>query len=291
MFECVSLARKNINILRSMNEQRISFNEINKDFFEVYDKSNFAQQIFLRRNVFLLKNNTEYCGYLWLTKEGKYTYNIESMYVMKNIKADIDGYSTLINEIPMYSTLEYTCQDNPYNNNILNALGFIAEKGTIELIYNFDSKNLAIPLPENVGFQQFIEGRDESLRCKIQNTVFKSNSRIPLTVDDIYYDEAQKYYIQDASFFIKENEVYVGYGQVIMENSYPVIVNVGILSEYRKKRYGRYLLLKLLEKIKDLNFKSVKIRVSSDNFIALNLYKDIGFKPVHYKYLWKLERK
>lgn len=290
MFECVALTRKNMNILRSMNRLRIYFNEINKDFFEVYDKSNFAQQIFLKRNVLLLKSGTEYCGYVWFTREGKYTYNIESMYVMENTRDDVDCYNTLINEIPIYSTLEYMCQDNQYNFNILKTLGFIAQKGTIELIYNFDSKNIAISPPESVSFQKFIEGRDESLRCKIQNTVFKSNSRIPLTVDDIYYDEAQEYYIEDASFFIRENETYVGYGQVITENSYPVIVNVGILSEFRKKGYGRYLLLKLLEKIRDLNYKSVKIRVSSENFIALNLYKDIGFKAIHYKYLWKLER-
>ncbi len=106
---------------------------------------------------------------------------------------------------------------------------------------------------------------------------FKSHDRIPLTKEDIYFDESQNYYVKDASFFIKKDDEYIGYGQVILENNIPFIVNFGILSNFRKEGYGKVLLNHILNKLKIKGFKKVMIRVSSENEIALNLYKSLGF--------------
>jgi GNAT superfamily N-acetyltransferase len=290
MFECVVLTRRNLNVLRNLNSLRTEFNELNKDFFERYDSSNFAQQIFLRRNVRLLKKEKKLCGYIWFTKEEKDIYIIESMYVEYNTDNYIKGYNSLIDGVSMFSNLQYLCQTNDYNRSILNDLMFNVKQGTLELIYDINGNNINVNIPQNVSFERFVEGRDESIRCKIQNVVFKSNSRIPLTVEDIYYDESQSYYLDEGALFVKVNGEYAGYGQVILENMIPVIVNVGILNEYRGKGLGKYLLLELLKIIRDCQYSNVKIRVNTENYIALKLYKNIGFKESHYKYLWELKR-
>lgn len=290
MFECAVLTRKNINALKSMNTLRKEFNEINKDFFEIYNKSNFAQQIFLRRNVLLLKKDMNYCGYIWFTKEDKYNYCIESMYIVSNIENFIHGYNTLINGVSMFTTLQYLCLSNENNKNVLEDLGFNISQGTIELVYDMEDKDIYFALPDTVRFEKFIEGKDEAIRCTIQNTVFNSNNRIPLTIEDIYCDESQKYYIDQGAVLVKVNDEYAGYGQIILEDMTPVIVNVGIINKYRGKGYGRFLILQLLKIIKSLQYSRVKIRVSSDNYIAQKLYKSIGFREVSYKYLWELKK-
>ncbi|MCS4470801.1 GNAT family N-acetyltransferase [Clostridium botulinum] len=63
----------------------------------------------------------------------------------------------------------------------------------------------------------------------------------------------------------------------MLENNIPFIVNFGILSNFRKEGYGKVLLNHILNKLKIKGFKKVMIRVSSENEIALNLYKSLGF--------------
>lgn len=289
MFNCVALTRKNLNVFKYLNTSRTQFNTLNKDFFEVYNSSNFAQQIFLRKTVFLLKRSAdEYCGYIWITKEDRGIYSIDSLYVSNELEDTFACYKALLSKINQSSKYKFLCHDNLFNNMILNKLGFKIVQGTIELKYDLHSNIINFTTPDNITFEKFIRGQHELLRCKIQNNAFHSNGRIPLTVEDIYYDETQDYYIANCAIFIKENNKHIGYGQVILEDSGPVIVNLGILSEYRGKKYGRYLLLYLLKIIRECGYENAIIRVNSTNLIALNLYKDVGFKEISYKYLWEL---
>ncbi|WP_406541200.1 hypothetical protein [Clostridium ljungdahlii] len=61
-----------------------------------------------------------------------------------------------------------------------------------------------------------------------------------MTLEDIYFDEAQDYYFEKGAIFLKQNDEYIGYGQIVMENDIPVIVNFGILKEFRGKNMVRH---------------------------------------------------
>ena len=65
MYECVGLSKRNLNDFKKLNSTKNNFNRLNQDFFEVYNKCNFAQQIFLRRRVKLLKRDSTFIGYIW----------------------------------------------------------------------------------------------------------------------------------------------------------------------------------------------------------------------------------
>ncbi|MEW8956616.1 GNAT family N-acetyltransferase, partial [Clostridium sp.] len=136
--------------------------------------------------------------------------------------------------------------------------------------------------------ENFKESRHEELRCNIQNSVFHDENRIPLTLEDIFYEEKQNFYVKNGSIFIKANNKYVGYGQIILSNKEPLIVNVGILKEYRNSGLGCLLMKSLINKCKDLKFKDVRIRCYADNYTALNLYKKLGFKEENYMFNWTL---
>lgn len=289
MVECVMLNRRNINALKQLNDNRKKFNELNEDFFEVYDDCNFAQKIFLRRNVFLLKSDAGYFGFIWFTSDGKNNCYINSMLVLEQDIKLKQYYSVLLSNISRYSKLQYLCIKNGTNYEVLQSLGFIIKEGTISLSYTFDHNYGGLDLPTNITVKQLKIGRDELIRCRIQNDVFEVPGRIPLTVDDIFYDETQKYYFEQGAFFIMEGDKYVGYGQIIIEDSEPVIVNLGILKEFRGKGYGKLLLMQLLHVISQNNFSRALIRVSEENKIALKLYEGVGFTIESQKYLYELK--
>lgn len=287
MFQCVRLNKKNFNIFKKLNTSNSSFNSLNKDFFEAYDKCNFASQMFLKRKVKLLKKQDDYIGYIWFEMEDKNNCNINSLNVPK-IHSHLP-YKFLIDVLKHNCTISYLCENNNYNFEVLQNIGFHKKDGTLILLYCIEEH---IPLIQKQGleFQIFRLGVDEKLRCDIQNKIFKDDSRIPLSLDDIYIDEMQNYYVQNGSIFLKMNEEYIGYGQIILEDDMPVIVNFGIVEEYRGCGYSKVLLRYLFNIIKCNNFTKVKIKVKSSNEIALNLYKSLGFKIVGQIYKWQLKK-
>lgn len=288
MFKCVNLKNSNMVNLRELNKNRREFNFLNGDFFLVYDNSNFAQKIFLKRNVKLLYKNNKCVGYIW-TNVHKNVCHINALNIEK-IDSLQEGYSYLINSIKKNPIINYDCENNGYNYNILEGIGFIKTEGTVELSLNLDKWINFIDIPPNINFENPVFHKHEKIRCYIQNEIFKSNSRIPLTVEDIYFDESQKYYMADCSFFIKKETEYIGYGQVIIEKEQPFIVNFGILQNFRGKGYAKILLTHILNTLQSKGFKKVMIRANSLNKVALDLYKNIGFSLYKEIYTFQLKK-
>jgi ribosomal protein S18 acetylase RimI-like enzyme len=56
------------------------------------------------------------------------------------------------------------------------------------------------------------------------------------------------------------------------------IYGLGVLPEYRRKGYGRAVLLKAVEKLKEGNIKNVMLQVATEDARALNLYQSCGFR-------------
>lgn len=275
MYSCVKLNKKNLSNFIELNKNKDLFNVLNEDFFKLYNESNLFYRFFLRKRVTLLKSDKEYIGYIWATISSKKTYTINAMNIKSNYLS-LDNYAILLKTLKENYIITYLVQKNSYNMPILKELGFAIDEGTLKLelclnnIPNFDISN-------DIDFEVFIKGKHEEIRCNIQNEVFKNDSRIPLTLLDIQMDELQDYYVDKGAILVKKDNVYIGYGQIILESENPTIVNLGILKEYRGKKYGKSLLLYLLRLVKLNGYNKTFLKVSYNNIEALNLYRSLGF--------------
>lgn len=149
-----------------------------------------------------------------------------------------------------------------------------------EILLNMEATTFGnIDNMKDIIFRHFIEGEDEELRCKIQNSVFYDENRIPLSLSDITDEEYEDYYINNFGVFICKNDGQaIGYGQVIYSDGAYTVVNLGILEQYRHKGYGELLLKYLIELCDKNSIKYVYIKVERENINALSLYKKVGFK-------------
>ncbi|WP_242846103.1 hypothetical protein [Clostridium novyi] len=134
-------------------------------------------------------------------------HRINSMYIVENDNI-LNDYSYLINNLDLSYPTIYTCEKNHYNFDILNKIGFEKIHGIMEMSQNLNSiKEMYVP--SDIKFKKFIRGKDEAIRCFLQNTIFESKNRLPLTIKDIYYDEMQDYYCEDSAIFFKTKEIVI----------------------------------------------------------------------------------
>ena len=281
MYNLASLTLKNINSFRIINKDNTNFSLSNKNFFEEYDNSNIIQKMFLRKNVYLLSEEVgkrleiNYIGYIWIEKHSKHYSSINSINVLVGNDL-LNCYKALIRPLVSNSLITYECECNDVNVDILRKLGFKKSRGFMELekqcleYYNAQA-------PEDVTFSIIEKNKDEELRCTLQNEIFKNNNRIPINVEDIYYDEAQEYYFDNGSILINLCGTPIGYGQIIVEGNMAIIVNFGIIGKHRKEGYGKVLLINLLNVAMKNNFSKISLKVDSNNVAALNLYFSLGF--------------
>ncbi|MBU3092208.1 GNAT family N-acetyltransferase [Clostridium sp. CM028] len=285
MYKLISLTLKNIESFRKISRINTNFSLSNKDFFEQYDNSNIIQKLFLRKTVNLLLEENNYIGYIWFEKHTKYHSSINSINVIEDNNL-VYCYKILISSLVSNSLITYECEDNGINIDILNKLGFTRLKGVMELELECKEYFNAL-VPSNITFSIVKKGKNEKERCLLQNEIFKNDDRIPINVEDIYYDEAQEYYFNEGAIFIKLDNIPVGYGQIIVEDKAAIIVNFGIVEKYRKEGYGKVLLRHLLNIAMDNDFSKVSLKVDSNNVFALKLYISLGFNIKKEVYTWK----
>lgn len=282
MYKVVRLNKYSLDILRELNNNREFFNKSNEEFFSIYDNSNFPSQIFIRRRVRLLFKGDVAIGYVWIEPYEKDVNKIKALYIEGDYKeASIkEAYEFLLHSLPKKKIYIYSCLQNDLNEKLLKDLLFSLKGATITLKRNiedyYDTKFQPIER-EHISTRAFIRDKDEELRCKIQNEIFKNNKRIPLSIDDIYFDEAQEYYIEEGALFLYYKEQCIGYGQLMLDHEKPLIVNFGLIEEYRGSGFSKILMNLLLRKAAMLNYKECFIKVSSSNEKALGLYKSSGF--------------
>ncbi len=295
MYKSISLTLKNINNFRKINRFNTNFSLSNKDFFQEYDNSNLIQKMFLRKNVNLLLEENKYVGYIWFEKHNKHHSSINSINVIEDnnliyyysaLISSIDNSLIISNLIKDNSLITYECEDNDVNISILSKLGFKRSKGFVELEREC-SGYINAPAPENITFSIVQRDKDEKARCALQNEIFKNDDRIPINMEDIIYDEEQEYYLDKGAIFIELNNIAIGYGQIIVEDGVAIIVNFGIVEKYRKKGYGKILLIYLLNIAKDNDFSKVSLRVDTKNVSAYNLYRSLGFDIKREFCTWK----
>ncbi|MBU3098882.1 MULTISPECIES: GNAT family N-acetyltransferase [Clostridium] len=285
MYKSIGLTLKNIDDFREINKFNTNFSLSNKDFFALYDSSNIIQKLFMRKNVNLLMEDNNYIGYIWFEKQNKYHSCINSMNVIEKGNL-IYFYKNLIGSVINNSLLTYECEDNKVNIDILSELGFKRTKGFRELEKQC-SEHFNTFVTSEITFSIVKRNKDEKLRCLLQNEIFKNDDRIPIDIEDIYYDEEQEYYFDKGAIFIKYNNEPIGYGQIIVEEKSAIIVNFGIIGKNRNVGYGKVLLEYLLNIAMDNNFSKVSLRVDADNIVAFNLYRSLGFSVKKEFYTWQ----
>ncbi len=285
MHKLISLTLKNIESFRKISKINTNFSLSNKDFFEQYDNSNIIQKLFLRKTVNLLLEEDNYIGYIWFEKHTKYHSSINSINVIEDDNL-VYCYKTLISSLVSNSLITYECEDNGMNIDILTELGFTRLKGVMEL--EVECKEYFNTLvSSNITFSIVKKDKNEKERCLLQNEIFKNDDRIPINIEDIYYDEAQEYYFNKGAIFIELDNIPIGYGQIIVEDKAAIIVNFGIVEKYRKEGYGKVLLRYLLNIAMDNDFSKVSLKVDSNNVFALKLYSSLGFNVKKEVYTWK----
>ena len=291
MIKLKKVNRNQMSLLRKLNSKAMTFNTLNEDFFHVYDSLNFIEKFVLKRNLRFLFKDHVLSGYIWYDTVEDGTFYIESFYFnedfINDFKKDDFDFFILKNKI---DTIICSSDGNPYLKKFLAYLDFKPYDESIELIYDLDDYSFNNNY-DDIKLESFKENTHEEIRCNIQNSVFHNENRTPLTLKDIYMEEEQDYYISGAGLFIKKDEEYVGYGQIIKNEYSGTIVNVGILKEHRGNGYGKFLIDGLLKKSKELGFKKIKIKTHKDNIVALNLYKSMGFVKDREIILWRYNEK
>ncbi|MBC8059932.1 MAG: GNAT family N-acetyltransferase [Clostridiaceae bacterium] len=288
MFNCAGLNKKDLKRFEELNRRRKEFNELNENFMDDYNSLGYAFQIFLLKKIKILKCGSDLAGFLWVNSLNKYNTTINAISVIDSVNM-YQGFNILISLIKGNSSLNYSCMKNDFNFGILSESGFKKKDGTLELSKHLVNYNNII-YDENISFHVVEKGPLEKIRCELQNEIFKDVNRVPLKMEDIYFDELQNYYLKPGSILMRYKNNYIGYGQVIIEFNNATIVNFGILKKYRNRGFGKELLFHLLNIILIYNYNFAFIKVKSYNDGALNLYKSCGFKILSESYNWVLNR-
>lgn len=222
-------------------------------------------------------------GYFWFEKIYEKTYSIKDLVIDRNLGDELNKDKDKFFERGLFI---YECEDSNFSNSILKSLGF--RKTSETLLMKKDITAMPdIDLPNNISFKFMENNKEEELRCNLQNNIFEEDSRIPLTLDDIYYDQCQEYYLPNSSVFIRNGNEAIGYGQIIFNNGSYFIVNLGIVKEYRGMGFSTYLLNHLVNIAYSRGIKEIAIRVDKQNEIAKKLYSTNGFRFVNNVSIWE----
>lgn len=291
------LTLHNMDIFKEIYSRNFEEANYNKDFFKSYDSQNFLIKFLYRKSIRLIKVNEIYIGYIWYESSSSQYTKVWALYIdfkymgllNKNILSLFNNY-----------LLSYEALDTLQNSIVLESLGFTKKKYTLLLKLNLktyeDKKDeyikeveFKLRLNNTINFYTriFDPGKDEILRCDIQNDIFEQLNRLPLTTEDIYADMAQDYYINELCILAILNNEYIGYGQIIYNRSMFTIVNFGIVSKYRGLGFGNLFLNEMIEYAKKYGIENLYIRVDSDNIKAINLYRKIGFLDENKVLVWE----
>lgn len=125
-----------------------------------------------------------------------------------------------------------------------------------------------------------------SLVLRIQDNVFKKNIENILSkyrnknifYEQIFIDFVLNKYDNAYYFYIYDKNEIVGCCKSAIRQNKVELVNIFIDENYRGNNYSYYMLKNMIQFLKkDKNIKKISLSVLKNNYIALNLYKKIGF--------------
>ncbi len=284
MFKFSKLTLSSLKDFQKLNDKRLYYNSLNKEFFKNYYDKSVINRFFLRKEVYLIKYNDKICSYIWLSPISLSVYKVKAFYIDEGFSSDLPIIEGLFSFIKNKIIKNKVCK-------IKISPGFIikdhierympSSKSEIIELYFYYRNSLDIDsLNEKINIRKFIIKEDEDIRCYIQNVCFHSDGNNVINVNDIKYEERMNSFVKDGLIFAQINNKDVGFGQYIMNGYVPYIVNICVLPEYRSIGVGKKIVMFILKLIESHGHKIAKLKVESDNKSALNLYLNIGFEIV-----------
>lgn len=285
MITLQKLTSQNIDEFKKIYiKSRLSEN-YDRDFFKLYEEQNFVVKFLFKRFLRLFVYNSDIIGFMWYETPIDINVRIWALYI-DDMCIDLLSGNLLSNFNS--SILSYEAVDTTRNINTLKNLGFKEVRPTVFMnlqIANYNTMSVNYS-KDIIKFRKFKIGEDEKTRCKLQNDIFADFNRTPITIEDVYSDLNQDYYINDLAIFIVVNNNIIGYGQIVFNRDMYTVVNFGILSDHRGNGYGKLLLNKLITISKERAIKNLYIRVDENNFKAIRLYESAGFKEKYMISRW-----
>ncbi|MDQ0149059.1 GNAT family N-acetyltransferase [Eubacterium multiforme] len=276
------LSSKNFSNLIELVDEFSKINNYRCNIVDIYKKLNFIKKFFYKNKVTLILLDNKYIGYIYYETVTVDTIVINDLYIKEDFLeyVNIIEFNKFQNKILIYQVYE-----DDLTKKILLANDF--KRGRITKLLHLNIVYFhKIYENKRISFRTFKKDVDETLRCNLQNNIFDSNDRIPLQIKDIKYEEKQDFYKKDLCIFMLLDNKEIGYGQIVYNKNMYMIVNFGVLKEYRGLGYGEYLLNYLVNIAYNLNITDLYIRVDYENYKASNLYSKIGFKFVGYYATW-----
>ena len=286
MISFEKLNSKNIDKFYFLLNEAMDKVPFRENFKDYYDEKSFIIRFVIKKMVKIIKKDDIYVGYIWVEPQDSNSVRILDMYIKEEY---IHKFNKTLPLILKSNLVTYDTFENYSSIALLQRLHFDRIRPTfllkLDKTYssNFNDKHL--------NFSIYNPIKDASTRCNMQNSIFKEENRVPLTIEDIHYDARQDYYIADLCIFIKYDNVPIGYGQIIYSRKLYTIANFGIIVAYRKKGFGKVLIKKLISAAKEKGIDTLYIRVDSTNIPAIMLYENVGFKKLgtFSSWLWSKE--
>lgn len=272
------LSNKNFSSLESLVNEFFLINKYRLNIISIYNGLNFFKKLLYKNKIIMILVDSKYVGYVYFERFSIDTIFINDLYIKDEFLEIVN-----LNSIKIFKdkVLFYQTFEDDLTRKILINNKFTKSETTMLLKYDLNTK-IKIKHDENISFRQFRIDKDEKLRCEIQNDIFNYNGREPINIRDIMYEEKQDYYRSDRCVFILLDNKEIGYAQIIYNKGMYMLVNFGILEEYRGLGYGEILLEYMINLAYDIKLSQLYIRVNDSNYKALNLYKKIGFKFLGY---------
>ena len=179
-----------------------------------------------------------------------------------------------------------TSLDSQHARHMLESEGFVHVKDYWQMRWE-DGTLPAISLPNGYGLRTFELDQDEAELTSIQNAAFGEHWGFnPNTVEEIAARVRMNSTDPDGIIFISNGGSLAGFNWTLRnENgngSVGFVAMTGIHPNYRGKGLGTAVVVTGMEYLRKQGVDSIELEVDSTNTPAVELYRKLGFKPVHH---------
>ena len=176
--------------------------------------------------------------------------------------------------------------DSQHARHMLASEGFVHVKDYWQM--RWENGTLpAISLPDGYGLRTFELDQDEAELTSIQNAAFGEHWGFnPNTVEEIAARVRMNSTAPDGIIFISNGESLAGFNWTLRnenENgSVGFVAMTGVHPNYRGKGLGTAVVVTGMEYLREQGVDGIELEVDSTNTPAVELYRKLGFTPVHH---------
>jgi ribosomal protein S18 acetylase RimI-like enzyme len=171
----------------------------------------------------------------------------------------------------------------------------ICEYGMTLYYETFEMLTLAPPSPFEIQGDDFSLANpdDDKELYEVLKAAFQDN--VDTSIPDYEIWRQSRYKSLDQKTWLARKKVgdlskIIGFLNLVVQEAGAEIRTVGVLPEYRGQGLGRKLISLALNDLAGLGIDDCKLTVAIQNQKALQLYQDLGFKPIEHYLIYRWER-